>query len=125
MAVVKRVKGLVDVVLKMFVFVVVFLGPIVSVDFVGLTIYFILQSMSWNFNTFSWVLLVEGFVLLMIGISIFSGREREIKRYDLAWLALGARVKFRPPSLYEEELALILFVTGVILFFLGLIFFPT
>jgi len=129
LSVIKRVvEKVADIVLDLFMFVVVFLGLILSVDFVGLSIYFILQGVSWNFYALSWVLLVEGLILMMIGAVVLMGalalEGRESLEGTSVWY-MRVICKFRPLSLSEVKQALALLVIGIILFFSGLILLGT
>ncbi len=121
----RKAKGAIDVVLGVCVFVAGLLGIILFLDFVGLSIYFVLQDWNWNFHTLSWVLLAEGFILMGIGASILFGGEKRNKRVSyMDGQRYGPVItKLRRLSLHEEELALVLFFIGICLFILGLIFF--
>jgi len=126
LSVTKRVvEKAVGIVLDLFVFVTFILGLILSVDFVGLSIYFSLRGVSWNFYVLSWISLVEGLVLMMLGVLALGGREYVVGAVGfLCWLIRICKLT-RRPYLYEIKFALTLFVTGIILFFLGLILFGT
>ena len=123
----RKEKGAIDIVLGVCVFVVGLLGLILFLDFVGLSIYFVLQGGSWNSHALSWILLAEGFILMGIGASVLFGGEKGDMHVDYmgGWPYGPVITKLRRLSLYEEELALVLFVIGIFLFVLGLIFFET
>jgi len=119
----KVVDIVLDLFLSVFVLVIIFLGLILSVDFAGLSIYFILQDVNWNFYALSWILLAEGLILMMIGVMALGSSREYLEGSIGFWFVRGICKLVRPLSLTEVKLALTLLVTGIILFFLGLILF--